>query len=106
MTERTEPGPKPDPELERLRALSHLPQAHLDNNFYHAVDHLRTAVEAMDITLQGIDLDRRMFLETGTDQEMRRRWAAHLVMVRNLFWDIERRVRDIDLDVRKILAID
>jgi hypothetical protein len=104
MTEHIEPGAKPDPE--RLRVVSTRPQASLDRNFFHAVDQLRTSVEGMDVALHGIDLDRSIFPDSNSDQEARRRWAAHLVLMRNLFGDIERRVRDIHADVVKAFPID
>ena len=108
MTEPTRPERKTDPETElaRLRALTLLPEVHLDGNFYHAVDQLRTAVEAMDIAMHGIDLDRAMLPDSTPDCEVRRRWAAQFVILRNIFWDVERRVLDIHTDVRKLLALE
>jgi hypothetical protein len=58
MTEPTDLDPKRESELERLRALSQLPDAHLDNNFFYALDSLCTAVEAMNKTLSGHTLSR------------------------------------------------
>jgi len=83
-----------------------MPQARLDKNFYHAVDHLRTAVEGMDIVMYGLDLDRTMLAENSSDDEVRRRWAAHLVILRNIFRDVDRRVQHLHRDVQQLFAND
>ncbi len=102
-----EPTPDPESEIDRLKALSHLSLLpHLDENFYYEVDHLQTAIQAMDIAMHGVDLDRATLPDNTPDHEVRRRWAAQLVILRNIFRDVEWRSNKIYSEVRKLLAMD
>lgn len=92
--------------MERLRSLSQLPDAHLDNNFFYAVDHLCTAVEAMNMMLNSIDVHRQMFANPCTDEEIRRRWAVHMNAIKSMFMNVDLKVEEVRQRTRKLLAMD
>ena len=61
-------------------------------NLQQAVEQLHTSVEAMEIVIHGMDLDRVMLSGEPPNNLAWRRWAAQIVILKNMFWDIEQRV--------------
>jgi hypothetical protein len=52
------------------------------------VEFLQTAAEAMDIVLHGLDLDRRVFPDDASAAELRRRWKAQFLIVRDAYRNV------------------
>jgi hypothetical protein len=51
-------------------------------------DALQIAAEAMDIVLHGLDLDRRVFPDEASAADLRRRWAAQLLILQDAYRNV------------------
>lgn len=71
------------------------PRGGMQRDIGFALHNLLTAVEAMDVALSGVEIDRALPPANPNDEEARRRAAAQDMLIRTMFADIATRVRHI-----------
>jgi hypothetical protein len=104
MNDNTDNGSKVDAEIIRLGGSFGCP-ASQGSDLRRKVDDLRIAVEATGVVMLGVKVDLSGFPGNG-DPDLRRRWAAHLVILQNMFWEIERHSNDVRDLVSQLVATD
>jgi hypothetical protein len=96
----TESTPFDDPVRDAL--IARISPITLPQSFMRALEQVHTAMQAMEIVLHGNDLDRAVLPPDTPDELVRRRWAAQLVILSNMFWNLERQLAELDAEVAKL----
>ena len=104
MTEPVPPNSDPNdgPEMDRLRRLSSMPQARLDMNFVHLIEELRDGIEGLYLTIRYSKIDHA----TTLDEDLRKIWAAHIVLTTQIARHLAITAEEADKRVRQILAVE